>query len=271
MSFVDIIRFLIIISVLPAIIFMRSVYKKDKIEKEPIELIIKLFVLGGFSIIVAGIVELIFDDAVQELQIENIPIIYNLIKAFVVVALIEELTKFLILKLSTWKNSNFNYTFDAIVYAVAVGLGFAAFENILYVFIGGIFTSVIRALTAIPAHMTFAVLMGIYYGRAKVCENRNDNLGKRNNLIKSLGSSVLFHGLYDFCLFEANPIFIILFIVLLIIIYVILFKNIEKYSNVDSLVCENKSDEDVYSKYMMEEDFSKYDEFANYDDFSKFE
>ena len=58
---------------------------------------------------------------------------YKIILAFAVVAVVEEGTKFLLMKLKTWKNPNFNYSFDGIVYAVSVSLGFAAFENIKYV------------------------------------------------------------------------------------------------------------------------------------------
>ena len=58
---------------------------------------------------------------------------YGIISALFV-GLIEEGCKFFFLYKKTWKNVNFNYTFDGIVYAVTVSLGFAAIENIIYVF-----------------------------------------------------------------------------------------------------------------------------------------
>ena len=54
---------------------------------------------------------------------------------------------------------------DGIVYAVCVGLGFAAFENLMYV--AGeedwVSTAILRALLAVPGHYAFAILMGYYY------------------------------------------------------------------------------------------------------------
>jgi RsiW-degrading membrane proteinase PrsW (M82 family) len=48
-----------------------------------------------------------------------------------------------------------------------VSMGFAAFENILYVFQGGFKVALLRAFTAIPAHATFGVIMGYYMGKSK--------------------------------------------------------------------------------------------------------
>ena len=54
---------------------------------------------------------------------------------------------------------------DGIVYAVCVGLGFAAFENLMYVVGVGdwLSTAILRALLAVPGHYAFAILMGYYY------------------------------------------------------------------------------------------------------------
>ena len=64
----------------------------------------------------------------------------------------------------SWRNPNFNYLFDAVVYAVFVSLGFAAFENIKYVFTYGLSVALTRAVTAVPGHLSFSVFMGIFYG-----------------------------------------------------------------------------------------------------------
>ena len=63
------------------------------------------------------------------------------------------------------KNPYFDEHFDGIVYAVCVGLGFAAIENIGYVFQegNGLSVAISRALFAVPGHYAFAVIMGYYY------------------------------------------------------------------------------------------------------------
>ena len=86
-------------------------------------------------------------------------------QAFVVAALPEESFKLLALWLVLRKNPYFDEHFDGIVYAVCVGLGFAAVENIFYVFSEEEWVSVAisRALLAVPGHYAFAILMGYYY------------------------------------------------------------------------------------------------------------
>ena len=74
-------------------------------------------------------------------------------------------------------------------------MGFAATENIFYVLEGGVETAIMRAFTAVPAHATFAILMGYYMGKAKFSNNR---------IILNLTGlflAALFHGTYDFFLF----------------------------------------------------------------------
>ena len=85
--------------------------------------------------------------------------------AFVVAALPEETFKLLALWMVLRRNPYFDEHFDGIVYAVCVGLGFAAFENIMYVFgeEDWFSTAIVRALLAVPGHYAFAILMGYYY------------------------------------------------------------------------------------------------------------
>jgi RsiW-degrading membrane proteinase PrsW (M82 family) len=61
-----------------------------------------------------------------------------------------------------------------IVYASFVALGFACFENLLYVSDTGVFTGVVRAFTAIPGHVCDGVLMGSYLALAKLYQIKGD-------------------------------------------------------------------------------------------------
>jgi RsiW-degrading membrane proteinase PrsW (M82 family) len=64
----------------------------------------------------------------------------------VIVALVEEGTKLFFLKRFTWRSPDFNYRYDGVVYAVFVSLGFAAIENLLYVFQYGLSVAWARVL-----------------------------------------------------------------------------------------------------------------------------
>ena len=116
-------------------------------------------------------------------------------EAFIVVGFSEELAKYLFLRLYVYNSKHFDEPYDGIVYAVMISLGFAALENILYVMQGGVSTAIARMFTAVPAHTTFAVLMGFWMGKAKM-ENK-----PYLNWV-GLAAAVFFHGAYDFFLLQ---------------------------------------------------------------------
>ncbi|MDD3163413.1 MAG: PrsW family glutamic-type intramembrane protease, partial [Sphaerochaetaceae bacterium] len=133
----------------------------------------------------------------------------------------------------TWKIPDFNYTFDAIVYAVFVSMGFALFENVKYVFGYGLSVALPRAFLAVPGHMGFAVFMGYFYGRAKVAESRGDAKGKTLNLILSYVIAVLLHGFYDATAMMSTSVATILYIVFVVVMYIVVIRLVRKESSDD--------------------------------------
>ena len=165
------------------------IYLKDKHEKEPIGLLALSFLYGILSIFVTLLISWPLDFF---MPIDEHDLSEQAVHAFFLVALVEEFSKFIFIRFILYRNSNFNEPFDGIVYAVMVGMGFATFENILYVSSGGIGTAMVRMFTAVPAHATFAILMGYYLGKAKF-EHR-----KAFMAVYGLLAAALFHGLYDY-------------------------------------------------------------------------
>lgn len=119
------------------------------------------------------------------------------------------------------------------VYSAFVSLGFAAFENIKYVFSYGLSVVLPRALFAIPGHLGFSVFMGVFYGRAKLCENRGNTFGKKMNLVLAYGSAVLLHGSYDACAMSGTNKATVIFYVFVASMYVIVYRMIKKASAKD--------------------------------------
>lgn len=198
---------LLSLALLPAAVLLVYVYRMDTIEKEPLRLLSKLFALGALCAIPASILE-----SIGALLIAPYhgTWVYAALDAFCVVAVAEEGCKFAIV-CTTWRNPAFDYRFDAIVYAVSVSLGFAALENILYVFNYGFSAGVFRAITSVPGHCFFGVFMGYWLGNAKYTRFYGFP-GTRRQLVLSILVPVLLHGFYDFCCFMSdNILFILIF------------------------------------------------------------
>lgn len=201
----------ILAAVLPASVLLRCVYRADRLEKEPMGLLFKLLLAGVLAALCAGFLEQWLELLLQLLVAPDSRI-YTLLLAFLVVAVAEEGVKFFFLKRWTWYHPAFNYRFDGIVYAVFVSLGFAAFENIQYVLHYGLSVALPRALLAIPGHAAFAVYMGLFYGRAKLCEGEGRAAAARANLLWSYLVPVLLHGIYDSCAMSGEPLAVLIFL-----------------------------------------------------------
>ncbi len=188
---------LVAAAVIPAIWLLRYVYRMDRIEAEPRQLIISLAAKGIIATFCAMATEYI-GTFVLGLFFTEGSLIYNALMYFIVVALSEEGFKYFFLKRFTWNNPEFNCTFDGVVYAVSVSLGFALWENIGYVFMYGLDTALLRAVTAIPGHACFGVFMGVFYGAAKRAEvyMQEAHAGFYRKL--AVIFPVLIHGAYDF-------------------------------------------------------------------------
>ncbi len=151
-------------ALLPAILLWLYIWKKDT-HKEPTYLLLKAVLLGVAIIIPVAILESGIEAMIFGVEGKPTSLLGTTTMAFVVAALPEETFKLFALWMLLRKNPYFDEHFDGIVYAVCVGLGFAAFENIMYVFSeeDWVSTAIVRALLAVPGHYAFAILMGYYY------------------------------------------------------------------------------------------------------------
>jgi len=117
--------------------------------------------------------------------------------AFIIVAFTEEGSKYLVLRWYAYPLESFQEPFDGIIYSVMIGMGFATVENIEYVWKFGVETGVARMFLSVPAHASFAVLMGYNVAMAKFRPRRQ----KIRLMWKGLLIVVLLHGSFDFFLF----------------------------------------------------------------------
>jgi RsiW-degrading membrane proteinase PrsW (M82 family) len=173
----------------PGVAIGLYIYLKDHHEREPISLLISAFCLGIVSVLITWAISAPLG---RLIPIDESNLSEQAVHAFLIVALVEEFSKFIFVRFLFYRNENFNEPFDGIVYSVMVGMGFATFENLLYVFDGGMGTALLRMFTAVPAHASFAILMGYFLGKAKF------EHGKGHYGLYALIVATLFHGAYDY-------------------------------------------------------------------------
>lgn len=213
---------LLFMSLAPVLIIAFYIYIRDKYEKEPYAILFKALLIGVLIVLPVILMEkflTLFFRSAEGLQ-------YAAYTAFVVAGLTEESVKFLGFYFIFWKDRNFNEKFDGIVYAVYISLGFAAIENILYVFTGGIGVGLVRALTAVPAHALFGIVMGYYFGLARFSASH-----RKLYLTLALLMPVIFHGLYDFLLMSNSRILLTAFIPAFIYFWIAGFRKMAVLSD----------------------------------------
>lgn len=179
-------------ALLPAVLLLLYIWKKDT-QKEPIYMLLKAVAWGIGIIIPVVVVETMIKMMLFGENGTPATLADTTALAFLVAAIPEETFKLLALWMVLKNNPFFDEHFDGIVYAVCVGLGFAAVENIFYVFSqeNWAAVAVTRALLAVPGHYAFAVLMGYYYSVYHFV-NRSPKVA-----VCVLLAPVLAHGIYD--------------------------------------------------------------------------
>jgi RsiW-degrading membrane proteinase PrsW (M82 family) len=183
-------------AILPAIVLIVHIYNRDKWQKEPPRQLFKAFVYG----VGAAMIVLLLPAFGLVSNTPGTDISAQIGNAFRTAAIPEEMAKLFMLWLFLRKCKEFDEHMDAVVYAVCVGMGFAATENILYLFSNlnhWLSTGIMRALISVPAHYFFAIIMGYYYSLAHF------RIGKSKTLdaLSALLIPIIAHGIFDALLF----------------------------------------------------------------------
>ena len=225
---------LFIVSVLPVFLIGLFIYKKGK-QNGSEKLLVKLFIGGIGScflvLVVSLILKLIFP--IMSADRNSLNLFELIIYVFIGVALVEESCKWIMVYKISYNDDQFDRFYDAIVYSVFVALGFACFENLLYVYSNGIGNGIARALLAVPGHACDGIFMGYYLGLAKISDLNSRKDLKKKNLILSIVVPTILHEIYDYCLFTGKPLFIILFFIFVICMYIYSFKKVKKVSSIN--------------------------------------
>jgi len=183
--------YLLALALGPVFILVHLAWSRDRF-REPLGNVALYLLMGALSVVpvlFVGTLITLFLPAAAAGPIGHI------LHAFLGVALVEEGAKLLALRLRAARDTHIDEPFDWVVYAVSVSLGFAAVENILYVWMHGAGTGWLRAFTAVPCHALFGTVMG---ARLALKAGGQGGVGW---CWSSLLLPMLWHGAYDAPLF----------------------------------------------------------------------
>lgn len=219
------ISFTIYIAIIPSILLCLYIYYMDTVEKEPLRLLLILFFIGVLLTVPARFFE--------QLIISITDLDYNKIKdsfflSFFVIALVEEGYKFIALLASSWKNKEFNYKYDAIVYAVFISLGFATLENIEYIYHNEASIALYRGIISVPAHAFYAIASGFFLALAKEKSIKHDKWKTALYILLAFIVPVFLHGMFDFLLLTENSMMFGVFFAFIVALYLLAFYMVKK-------------------------------------------
>ena len=159
----------LLFSLLVALFWLGKFRKMDKFEKEPERLIYLAFFAGVLSTIPSVLLEIPFKTA----NSHHPPLLSDLFLLFLWVGIVEETFKFLAVRLTVYRSSQFNEVMDGMIYMVSAAMGFAATENVGYMLGFGFSVGFFRAILSYLAHLSFSAVLGYYMGKAKIEKNQN--------------------------------------------------------------------------------------------------
>jgi len=203
--------FYIISALAPSIVWLLFYLAKDQ-HPEPKKKILEVFFLGVIIAILVAVLEvgiLKFINIFFSALIITSSIWFLLFKYFFIIAMIEEMSKYLIVRKFILYDSAIDEPLDIMLYLIVAALGFATLENFLLIFNvaepSGVLEilkfSNIRFIGATFFHTLASGAFGFFIALS-LCSEKN----KISNFFLGFAVAVFSHGLYNFCIAELSGI-----------------------------------------------------------------
>ncbi len=218
---------------LPILIWILLIRRRDIFDPEPRLQFLKAFLLGFGVAFLAGIAEsfafgilfpsekILGHDAFYQSLRTNILL---LIMVMAVVATVEELAKYFILKAFFYERKEFNQMADGVFYAFVIALGFATIENTMYfisVAISGSFghlavVAIYRGLITLMLHLSTTGLIGYALGRRKFTTGQNPWKVRGMIIV-----AIIFHAIFNILTLQPAGVFIVIVMVVVCILVIL--------------------------------------------------
>ena len=254
--------FIYIATILPPILIGFMIWRSDRFP-EPGKFLVASFLLGVSIYLPLDLLIMITEDhlapflgldmnAYKNYEVSDpTPVGEHAFQMFFRAAFLEEGLKFALLIFFCVRLSDLNEPMDAIVYGAAIGLGYAAMENIPYLNTGDpetawTMTVVKQRYYPLIMHLGFGVIMGWLLSLNLFGEQ--SAFKRRLMLILALAIPVIFHGSYNYL--GAFDVFPILTLIMVIgIIYYYRREQLKKITeSVDKAKIENI---DIFYSYLI--------------------
>ena len=193
-----------VLAVAPGLFWLWFFVRGRSYRPDPRRLLALTFFFGMLSTIPAGIINTIFIDSdVMSGSADPAAIAVSML---FVVGPVEELSKFLAVRLGPFRSLYFDEPGDGLVYAAAASLGFASLENLVYIMAFGPAVMIGRAPISTLAHVIF----GSFWGYGLGLQAQEGRRARRLWLAGSLTIAAAVHGLFNVLVFSAWPLALIL-------------------------------------------------------------
>jgi RsiW-degrading membrane proteinase PrsW (M82 family) len=198
---------LAVLSIVPAVAVAAYFWVEDPTMREPVSILAVTFVLGVVLATLAAVVNTSFFAIAAELvRTDTAAALAPALLFFLVVGPVEEVVKWLAVRLYAFPRDEFGAVVDGVVYGAVAGLGFATVENTVYITQGFLATAGAGAVSGVtgafevatsrafvgPGHVIYSAWAGYYLGLAKFSPDRRGPI-----VVKGLLIAAFIHALYN--------------------------------------------------------------------------
>lgn len=162
----------LLLALVPAAVWLIVFYLQDRVEPEPKQFVLGVFILG--VLLAAAVGQPLIQDVFGVNQWAASSLFLRLLAGICIVGITQEFLKYAAVRYSIFRSVEFDERIDGIIYGAAAGLGYATFLNVQYVLQNGgvdLGIGAVRVAVIALAHASFAGVTGYFLGRAKF-ENR---------------------------------------------------------------------------------------------------
>ena len=232
--------------ILPSLFWLLYYLRKD-LHPEPKRIILKVFLYGIIITVPVFCLQLWLSGLLANLQSSGIfsqyPVIIDILKWFFVIALTEEVLKYIGLRFAVLKDDVLDEPLDIMLYMVIVATGFAGLENILYLFPSAsvvsldsvikntLLVSSTRFVGATLLHTLCSALLGYFLALSFLKTHQRVLL-----TITGIVLATTLHGLFDFSIITLpSPLNTVIPAMIIIGLTIFVFHAFDKLKKIKSI------------------------------------